>query len=1053
MDQSVSRTITRDGRARAVPVPLFAPLRCLIPVVLLVMLCTPDALTQRSGPLFRRIGHEQGLSQSLVLCMLQDHHGFMWIGTEDGLNRYDGYVFETYRHDPSDSTSLSSSHIGCLFEDRQGSLWIGTWGGGLNCLDADHRTFRRFRHDPRDTTSLSHDRVTSIVDDEKGGIWICTAGGGLDRLDPATGKFTHQRSSDTSLPSARWKDQFCSIRTDDGSLWIGTYFSGLVRVDMATGATRVYRHNARDESSLSDDRVLSLCAAADGRLWVGTWEGGLNLLDPTTGRSERFVHDPHDPGSLPGNTVRCVAVDAEGTLWLGTVGAGAAQRRSGQEHFTRITHSPIHASSLSDNVVTAICVDEGGTLWFGTASGLSIHAPTAHRFPLYRSAPGIAGELQGKRVYALSAERDGIVWVGTEDGGLHRFDPRTGSFLQFRHDPSDPRSLPRDYVTALMIDSRGELLVGTYGGGLAVKNRTGPGFRRLGSDPHDPSRRLNAYISALCEDREGRIWVGTWIAGLAVVDHSGRVVRRYVPDPSDPGSIADTDIRALAVDRRGTLWVGTAKAGLSRYDRDSDRFVRVFPQKLNDAWAGTEYVQSIVEDQRGTLWLGTFGGGAVCLDPVTGACARVTKDNGLPNNVVYGIVIDEDQLLWISTNEGLTCFDPSTGRSRSYTHNDGLQADEFNFNAYCEGPDHTLYFGGVNGFNAVAPGRIPENRHVPPVVITGFRVFDRPWDTGMALHVTRAITLDHDANFIAIEYAALDYALPERNQYAYRLEGIDRDWVRAGERRTASYTDLPPGEYVFRVRGSNNDGVWNESGAGLTISVHPPYWQSVWFRLAIGALAAAALVLLYRLRVRSLLKVERLRLRIAADLHDDIGSNLASIAVLADMVRTRANLAPVEVGRLLDISHAARQTTEALRDIVWFVNPDHDMACTIGDRLRGIASTLLAGIDHTFCIEGPVSGSRLSMVFRRDLVLIYKEILSNIVRHAEASHVEIRLTMIRGHFTLEVRDDGKGFECARPTEGNGLMTTRRRAAELGATMTLRSVPGKGTHVVLTGKIP
>jgi signal transduction histidine kinase/streptogramin lyase len=645
------------------------------------------------------------------------------------------------------------------------------------------------------------------------------------------------------------------------------------------------------------------------------------------------------------------------------------------------------------------------------------------------------------------------VWIGTEDAGLHQLDPRTRRFRQFLHDPSDPRSLPHDYVTAIMSDSRGDLWVGTYGGGLIIKDRRGAGFRRVGVGPPPAMGRLNGYISALLEDRDGMIWVGTWIAGLAVVDPSGCVIRKYAHDPSDSGSVPDNEIRSLALDRHGTVWVGTAKGGLSRYDPSNDRFVRVFPIQHGPVWAGTEYVQSIAEDDRGRLWLGTFGGGAVCFDPETGVCVRLTKENGLPNNVVYGIILDDNHRLWLSTNEGLACHDPAGGTSRSYTHHDGLQADEFNFNASCRGPDRTFCFGGVNGFNIIAPGRIPENRHVPPVSITGFRVFDKPFDTGVAPHAAHAVTLDHDANFISIEYASLDFALPERNQYAYRLEGIDRDWVHAGTRRSASYTDLPPGEYVFTVRGSNNDGVWNETGAAIGITVLPPYWQTLWFRIAVAVLIVAALSFLYRLRVRSLLKMERLRLRIASDLHDDIGSNLASIAVLADLVRTRAALAAPEAGRLQDISRAARHTSEALRDIVWFVNPDHDTACTVVDRLRSIASTLLAGVEHTFTVEDPLPGSPLPMALRRDLVLIYKEILSNIVRHAEATRVEIRFAMDHGRYTLEVRDNGKGFDTAHPPDGNGLMTMKRRAAEVGGTLVLHSGPGRGTKVVLSGKIP
>jgi ligand-binding sensor domain-containing protein/signal transduction histidine kinase len=1008
---------------------------------------------QLPEPTFRRIDHDQGLSQSLVQCILQDRHGFMWIGTEDGLNRYDGCTFITYRHDPLDSTTLSSSHIWSLYEDRNGLLWVGTWGGGLNCLDPIRQTVTRYVHDERDTSSIAHDRVASISGDSTGALWICTAGGGLDRFDPGSGMFKHITSIACGLPPAQRKDLFCSRRARDGSLWVGTYFTGLLRINPRSGDIREYRHDARNDRSLSDDRILSLCEDADGQIWVGTWDGGLNRLDPASGACQRFIHDPRDPGSLPGNIVRSVFIDADRTLWVGTVGGGAARKSPDESSFSRIAHSPLDPTSLGDDVVTTILQDDGGTMWFGTASGLSIFAPAAHKFPLYRSSRGIGEGLRGRRVYALSTDSARTVWIGTEDAGLHNFDPRTRRFRQFVHNASDPRSLPHDYVTTIMTDNRGEIWVGTYGGGLVVVDRRTGGFRRMGSDPTSPAKRLNSYISALLEDRNGEIWVGTWIAGLAVIDRSGKVLRKYSHHPDEPGSIPDNDVRCLALGRNGTVWVGTAKGGVSRYDVQSDRFIRVFPLEQGAMWAGTEYVQSILEDERGSLWLGTFGGGAVCIDPDSGVQRHLTRSNGLPNNVVYGILADGQRRLWMSTNEGIVCYDPAGRTFRSYSLHDGLQADEFNFNAFCRGPGGTLYFGGVNGFNIITPGRIPENRHVPPVVITGFRVFDAPLRTETAPSATRALALEHDANFLSIEFASLDYALPGRNQYSYRLEGIDPDWVRAGTRRTASYTNLPPGSYVFRVRGSNNDGVWNEAGAVVAITVLPPYWQTLWFRAIVGLLIIAVLALLYRLRIRSLLKVERLRLRIASDLHDDIGSNLASIAVLADLVRMRAVLEPVESGRLQDISRAARSTSEALRDIVWFVNPEHDSASTIVDRLRGITSTLLAGVEHSFHVEEPLPSTLLPMAFRRDLVLIFKEILSNVVHHAFATSVQIRFGMLHGRYHLMVCDDGKGFDAARPHEGNGLMTMRRRAAGLGATLSIQSGAGTGTTIMLEGKIP
>lgn len=1053
--------MTRSGsdpscpRIRTAPRTSSAPSRILFHGLCLsaVLLASfPPCAAQNAEIVFRQISTDQGLSQSLVLCMLQDRHGFMWIGTEDGLNRYDGAAFITYRHNPLDGQSLSNSYIWSLFEDHEGMIWIGTWGGGLNRYDPVRDRFTRYVHDPEDSTSISHGRVTSVQEDDAGALWICTAGGGLNRFDRTTQRFTRMSTLFASLPRAQRADLFCMLRDRDGSFWIGTYFSGLLHYDPRRGTIEEFRHIPRDPFSISDDRIVALCQEDNGDLWIGTWGGGLNLLHRRTKTFTRYRHSPRDPSSLPGDIVRSLMRDLHGDVWVGTVGAGLARFDSERRTFVRFRHTPLIPTALSDNVVTSMLADAGGVLWFGTANGISISSPYAHKFTLYRSGLGQPGSLQGKRVFAMCTDSLGHTWIGTEDGGLSRFDPRSRRFTNYRHDPRVPTSLPGDYVASLMTDSRGDVWIGTYGGGLARFDRGTRSFRRYGADPAAPQRRLNAYISSIAEDRDGNIWIGTWIVGVAVIDRAGHILRVHTHKPDDPGSIPDNDIRCVVRDRSGTIWVGTSKGGVARYDAAENRFQR-FQQREDGRGPANNYVQSITEDSRGRLWFATFGAGVSMYDPGTTAWSHYAAPNGLPNNVAYGILEDGHRRLWISTNEGISCLDPERASFRNYTRHDGLQADEFNYNAYCHGPGGTLFFGGINGFNIIDPDRIIENAHTPPVVITAFKVFNEAVPLGVAPFAAQHITLDHDANFVSIEYAALDYALPGRNRYAYRLEGLDRRWVEAGTRRMASYTNLEPGTYTFRVRGSNNDGLWNEEGAVVSITITPPFWQTWWFRILAGALLVAVLSYGYHLRVESLLNVERLRLRIASDLHDEIGSSLASIAVLADLVRKRTALPAAEADRLLDISRAARSTSDALRDIVWFVNPEHDGTGNIIDRLRGISATLLAGIQTSIRVDGPTAQVRLPMTFRRDLVLTFKEILSNIVRHADADKVEIEIAVHRRRFRLEVRDNGKGFDPQAHSGGNGLATLRRRAAAMGAHLEIRSASGQGTAVCLDVKLP
>jgi ligand-binding sensor domain-containing protein/signal transduction histidine kinase len=1005
------------------------------------------------GTSFRRISTEDGLSQGMALCMVQDHRGFMWIGTEDGLNRYDGYSFVTYRHNPLDSNSLSNSYIWTLHEDRTGLLWIGTWGGGLNSYDPSKNKFTRYQPNPSDSTSISHDRVTDITEDSLGNLWVCTAGGGINRFDRSSHQFTRLPRISSPPPANRPMDMFI-IHTDrSGVLWIGTYYAGLLSYDSRTQRLQHFQADPANRRSISSNRVTAICDAGRGDLWFGTWGGGINLYHRASNTFEHFRNDLRDSTSLPGDIVRALKLDSNGNLWVGTMGAGLARFDTTTRRCIRYRNSPYAGNSLSGDIVCSIVEDAGGVLWFGTSDGISLSSPFIQKFPSFTHDPRNPEGLIGGKVFAMCRDSLGFIWIGTEDAGLNQFDPRTGHFRHYRYNSGAQGSLPHDQVTALMTDHVGDIWVGTYGGGVARFDRGNKRFELHTSDRAHPDQRINLWISSLAEDRKGNIWIGTWVEGLYVIDRSGSVLQRYRHDRGIPTSLPDDDVRCIVPDRAGSVWVGTARGGLARIDSLSGLFHQFRNDPANPASLSSDYIQTVFEDRSGNLWIGTLGGGFSRFDPRTGGCEHFGEQQGLLNNVVYGILEDDKGMLWISTNKGISCFNPIDASFQNYTRHDGLQADEFNFNAFCAGTGGKLFFGGVRGFNVVLPGQIQHNPHVPRMAITAFSIFNTAVNLDSILTSGGDIILDHSQNFFSIEYAALDYSLPARNTYAYMLEGLDESWVDAGTRRLAGYTNIAPGTYLFRARGANNDGVWNTAGTSIAITITPPFWRTLWFRILVLLVLIAAATMAYRLRVASILKVERMRLSIASDLHDDIGSSLASIAVLADLVRSRMNVTPAASAHLLDISRAARTTSDSLRDIVWFINPEHDFASDIIDHLQAIASRLLGGIDHTFRRDDLGTPVRLPMAFRRDVLLLYKEILSNIVRHAEATRVEICVGIQAGHLKLSVTDNGRGFNSSLPSNGNGLSTMRRRALQIGGTIEIHSEPKKGTAVTLEANIP
>lgn len=794
---------------------------------LAILLGNAPLLSAQDRPMaFERLSLEQGLSQSSVLSVFQDSRGFMWLGTEDGLNRYDGISFTTYRYDPSDSSSLPNNMVWAIAEDRDGDLWIGTEGGGVARWDRQSDRFvriggpaagsaglsprvralhvaedaslwigtkdaglarleprsgslQRYRNDPGDATSLSHDGVYAIVPDRAGRLWVGTDGG-LNRLDPRTGKFVRY-VHDAARPDSLSDDRIRAIFEDrDGRLWVGTLGGGLNRLEPSGERFRRYLHDSAQPASLGHDRVRSILEDGAGRLWIGT-DGGLELLDRQRAAFQHYRNDPTDPGSLGDSNVMSLYQDRGGLLWVGTRSAGVHKWNPATWSFGHRTSLPSNPAGLGDKMVTSFAEDRAGTIWIGTF-GAGLHTMDRLSGEIRRlTAPTAAG--LSDRVMSLASDPEGQLWIGTMDAGLSQLDPTTGRVTTYRHVPGDPRSLSADGVMALVLDNLGDLWVGTYGGGL---------------------------------DR---------------FDASTGSFERFRHDPNNPGSLGADIVTCLLQDKSGALWVGTDGGGLSLFEGRSGEFIRFAHDPTNAASLGSNAVFSLHLDSGGRLWVGTRGAGLALLVARSGASAtfkHFTQREGLANDVVYGILPDGDGQLWLSTNNGLSRFDPRSGAFKNYDASHGLQSREFNFGAHYRSGSGELFFGGINGFNAFNPQRLAGNSHVPPVVLTSFLKNNRAAETGEPLWQLDRIELDHRDDVVTLEFAALDYAAPRRNRYAYRLEGFDPEWVDLGNEHRVTYTNLPPGSYRFRVRAANSDGVWNEAGLGLPMLVPAPVWRRWW---------------------------------------------------------------------------------------------------------------------------------------------------------------------------------------------------------------------------------
>lgn len=1009
-------------------------------LLLVIMICpcaVPPAHSQRRDLKFDHISTPQGLSQDIVKTIVQDSQGFMWFGTEDGLNRYDGYSMKIYKYDTRDSTTVSLNGINDIYEDNRDRLWIGT-SNGLNLFDRDRDRFIRLGNAPGNQGSLSDNAVLMIREDRNHRLWVATSKG-LNRYDEdrqVFARYFHDPHDSTSINA----DGVISLLLDrSGTLWVTTT-NGICRYDGTTD--RFTRYLFEKRTSLRR-RILQLHEDRAGTLWAIQADNGIWSFDIT---NNIFTPLPRPVGptsanahELAGGVVNSIAEDTRGNLWIGHF-SGLDVFDPQARTFAHYSTDPMDPASVSGRVI-AIYRDRVGVMWLGTfQGGVDRCDPNRQKFLSYRSTSNPESGLSSNYVTAVYEDKAEYVWIGT-DGGLDRFDPRTYTFTHYRHNPREEHSVGADQINALFEDVSGNLWIGAGVG-------TGSSLDCLDQE----RRRFVHYsitsVKSILEDSRGNLWVGK----INETDTGEDVVRlnrdRKIVSRD---TLAGTGVWCMYEDHHGSIWLGGQYCCLNKFNITTNRFTH-FESSLNDpAGPSSGAVRSIFEDDDGYFWFGTWGGGFNRYDPRANAFTYFLEQDGLPSDYVKGILSDDHGNLWIATEKGLSRFNRKTHAFRNFTTEDGLQGDRFLSGSCFKGKNGWMYFGGINGLNMFHPDSIRDNPNIPPVVITSFKVFDKPFFHSQSVSAVKEIHLTYDQDFFSFEFVALDYTAPQRNQYAYKLEGFDRNWVEAGTRRYAAYTRLSPAEYNFRVRGSNNDGVWNMEGASIKLIIAPPFWMTWWFIVLVIVAVTTALYLLYRNRVNQLLAIERLRTRIASDLHDDVGTDLSSIVLATQAMEHKRPLSPQERDEIRQIGRIALRTQDMMRDIVWVLSSRNDSLDDMILKMREVTARMLKGISYTF--KGPDSllSDKVSLEFKRNIFLFYKECLNNIIKHSAASEVNIEVQFQQGEFILKLRDNGKGFNPDTPKAGIGLQNLRGRAEQIGGSFDISSAEGTGTAISLTVK--
>jgi len=841
--------------------------RCLLRrisylVMLLNYLFAAESYALKENLRFERRSVRHGLSQNTVRDILQDRQGFIWFATQDGLNRYDGYSFHKYRHNLDDPHTLSSNFILCLAADSSGSLWIGSFRGGLCRLDRSTDTMVCYQHDPADSSSLSDDNITAlcISNQDKETLWVGTDGSGLDRFNINSGHCLHYRH-DPGNPNTLSNDHILDVYQDrSGLIWIGTQ-NGLNSLDVRSGAFQRYLNDTTDHAGGGGNVINCLFQDRSGRLWIGS-ENGLYILNKDTGRFVTYRNDPTDPYRLSNNKIKSICEDSLGRIWIATWN-GLNRFDPEKNRFIPFHNRPDYPFSLSHNSLYSLYCDRSGILWIGTYSqGINYYDRNRNKFLHYHHDPQDPNSLCSDIVKALYEDRDGMLWIGTYMGGLDRFDRKNGIFTHFVHHSKDPNSLSSNSIISIFEDRAGFLWISTTDNGLNKYDRTTQRFIHYKNDPQNPHSLSSNFVNSVYEDSKGTLWVGT-TAGLNKLDRATGQFYRYTHDPNNPASLSHNRAKAIYEDRSGVLWIVT-DLGINRFDPQHETFLTFKHERGNSNSLSYDIAVSIYESPSmpGILWIATYGGGLNRFDVKNATFSCYREKDGLPSDMVYGILEDSTGYFWISTDGGLCRFDPRTGDFKDFDSRDGVQGNEFNL-ALCKSKDGMMFFGGMDGFNAFYPEQVKDDSYIPPVVITDLTLFNKSVPVNKEVDgrvvLTRciseiaAIDLSYKDAIFAFEFAALNFSIPERSLYAYRMEGVDQEWIRTDAgRRNATYTHLDGGHYTFRVKASNSDGLWNEAGAAITVHILPPFWQTSWFRIFFVLAAITLLYTINRVRSRSI---------------------------------------------------------------------------------------------------------------------------------------------------------------------------------------------------------
>ena len=1028
---------------------------------------------------FQRYTNENGLPQNSVVSILQDHQGFLWLATHGGVCRYDGYAFKVFKHRSGDSTSLGNNYLNAIYEDSDGNIWVGTWRGGLNRFDRNTETFVRYTKDAEDSNSFGDDSALWMLEDSKKRFWVGTIRGGLIQVDREKESFhayTHDPEDDRSIS---WNTVTAVAEDRQGNLWVGTGGRGLNLLNESSESVTFERFYANYPNPykpkdafrpISQRTVVTIAPDPkdENLLWIGTYGGLVKFDIPSKKFTQIFQHNPQDPTSLSHDRVYALYFDHEDRLWVATFGGGLCLLNEDGQSFTQFKNDPDNPYSISDDKVISIFEDRSGNMWFGTHKvGMNKLSRQRNWFEAYRKIENDPQSLTGNFVTAILEDHQGHLWVGTQEGLNELVDGKV--VRRFQNQPNNDRSLSYNWVYALHEDINKQLWVGTFGGGLNLLNRERGNFQRFRGSRGGLSSIFDDRILTLAGDNK-RLWIGMRGGGLNHYEYKTGRFKHYLPNDSVGLGPSSNIIRNIAFDTDGALWLATNN-GLNKFDPDKGVFSAFFHDPDDTTSLNDNALLSTMVDSKNNIWVGSLSGLNRFL-PDTESFQRFEPEKTGGPSTVYGILEANDGFIWLSTTEGIYQLNPETEQFTVYDASDGLLSNEFNVGAFFKSKNGKLYFGGIKGLNAFLPENLSGNPFKPQLALTDFRLLNKSVTPNSDSYLSRpigeteAIQLPYREKVLSFGFAALEFTASDKNQYAYKLEGFDQDWIYSEQRRFATYTNLDPGSYVFRVKGSNNRGVWNEEGRSLRIDITPPFWMTLWFRLLLIAALAGIVYAVFRQRIkrleaekanqerfsRQLLDTqESERKRIARELHDSLGQNL--LVIKNGLIQLDGQEGNGKVEQLADITdQALTEVREISADLHPYQLDRLGLNKTIAGMVRRVSES--SGIILNF--ESDELRKKLSKKVEINLYRVIQEAVNNIIKHSGASEGKITIALKDEKVNIDIKDNGQGFVVGQKskTGGLGLTGMAERLKIIDGELKITSAPGEGSLIEIfapTGK--